>query len=75
MGDVLILVQCWLDLFVEIICVCKVAGLNIVGADCLRVGVELVVKDLAVLLLFLVLVEDDLLLVVVLRSLLFGWSE
>jgi len=74
-GDVLILVQRRSDLFAEIIRACKAAGLNIAGADRLRVGAELAVKDLAALLSFLALAEDDLSLAAALRSPLFGWSE
>ncbi len=74
-GDVLILVQRRSDLFAEIIRACKAAGLNVAGADRLRVGAELAVKDLAALLSFLALAEDDLSLGAALRSPLFGWSE
>ncbi|MBQ2262012.1 MAG: double-strand break repair helicase AddA [Loktanella sp.] len=74
-GDFLILVQRRSDLFAEIIRACKSAGLNVAGADRLRVGAELAVKDLAALLSFLALPEDDLSLAAALRSPLFGWSE
>ena len=74
-GDFLILVQRRSDLFSEIIRACKTAGLNVAGADRLRVGAELAVKDLAALLSFLALPEDDLSLAATLRSPLFGWSE
>ena len=74
-GDVLILVQRRSELFSEIIRACKSAGLNVAGADRLRVGAELAVKDLAALLSFLALAEDDLSLAAALRSPLFGWSE
>ncbi|WP_296374938.1 double-strand break repair helicase AddA [Yoonia sp.] len=74
-GDFLILVQRRSDLFAEIIRACKAAGLKIAGADRLRVGAELAVKDLAALLSFLALPEDDLSLAATLRSPLFGWSE
>jgi ATP-dependent helicase/nuclease subunit A len=74
-GDFLILVQRRSDLFAEIIRACKAAGLNVAGADRLRVGAELAVKDLAALLSFLALAEDDLSLAAALRSPLFGWSE
>ena len=74
-GDVLILVQRRSELFAEIIRACKAAGLNIAGADRLRVGAELAVKDLAALLNFLALPEDDLSLAATLRSPLFDWSE
>ncbi|SFS19829.1 double-strand break repair helicase AddA [Yoonia litorea] len=74
-GDFLILVQRRSDLFAEIIRACKAANLKIAGADRLRVGAELAVKDLAALLSFLALPEDDLSLAAALRSPLFGWSE
>lgn len=74
-GDFLILVQRRSDLFAEIIRACKAADLRIAGADRLRVGAELAVKDLAALLSFLALPEDDLSLASALRSPLFGWSE
>jgi len=74
-GDVLILVQRRSDLFSEIIRACKAADLSIAGADRLRVGAELAVKDLAAVLSFLALPEDDLSLACALRSPLFGWSE
>ncbi|MBI1417234.1 MAG: double-strand break repair helicase AddA [Limimaricola sp.] len=74
-GDVLILVQRRSELFAEIIRACKAAGLDIAGADRLRIGGELAVKDIAALLRFLALPEDDLSLAAALRSPLFGWSE
>jgi ATP-dependent helicase/nuclease subunit A len=74
-GDFLILVQRRSELFAEIIRACKSAGLQIAGADRLRVGAELAVKDLAAVLRFLALPEDDLSLAAALRSPLFGWSE
>ncbi|MEO0930679.1 MAG: double-strand break repair helicase AddA, partial [Pseudomonadota bacterium] len=74
-GDFLILVQRRSDLFAEIIRACKNAGLQIAGADRLRVGAELAVKDIAALLSFLALPEDDLSLAAALRSPLFGWTE
>ncbi len=74
-GDFLILVQRRSDLFSEIIRACKSAGLKIAGADRLRVGAELAVKDLAALMNFLALPEDDLSLAAALRSPLFDWSE
>ncbi len=46
-GDVLILVQRRSVLFAEIIRACKAAGLPIAGADRLKLGAELAVKDLA----------------------------
>ncbi len=74
-GDFLILVQRRSDLFHEIIRACKAADLPIAGADRLKVGAELAVRDLAALLSFLSTPEDDLSLAVALRSPLFGWSE
>ncbi|WP_294982580.1 double-strand break repair helicase AddA [Tabrizicola sp.] len=74
-GDFLILVQRRSDLFREIIRACKTLGLPIAGADRLKLGGELAVKDLAALLAFLDTPEDDLSLAAVLRSPLCGWSE
>jgi len=74
-GDFLILVQRRSDLFAEIIRACKAAGLPIAGADRLKVGAELAVKDLAALLSFLATPEDSLSLATVLKSPLFGWTE
>lgn len=74
-GDILILVQRRSPIFHEIIRACKAAGLPVAGADRLRVGAELAVKDIAALLSFLATPEDDLSLAVALRSPLFGWSE
>lgn len=74
-GDVMILVQRRSDLFAEIIRACKAAGLPIAGADRLKVGAELAVKDLGALLRFLATPEDDLSLAAALKSPLFGWSE
>ncbi|WP_171230164.1 double-strand break repair helicase AddA [Ruegeria sp. HKCCA4008] len=74
-GDFLILVQRRSDLFAEIIRACKALHLPIAGADRLKVGAELAVKDLAALLGFLATPEDSLSLATVLKSPLFGWSE
>ncbi|MFN6007624.1 MAG: 3'-5' exonuclease, partial [Paracoccaceae bacterium] len=74
-GDVLILVQRRSPLFHEIIRACKALGLPIAGADRLKLGGELAVKDLAALLAFLDTPEDDLALATVLRSPLCGWTE
>ncbi|HBS49115.1 MAG TPA: double-strand break repair helicase AddA, partial [Rhodobacteraceae bacterium] len=74
-GDFLILVQRRSDLFAEIIRACKAAGLPIAGADRLKVGAELAVKDMAALLNFLAMPEDSLSLATALKSPLFGWSE
>ena len=74
-GDILILVQRRSALFHEIIRACKAQGLNVAGADRLRVGAELAVRDIAALLSFLATPEDDLSLATALRSPLFGWTE
>ena len=74
-GDFLILVQRRSDLFHEVIQACKALNLPIAGADRLKVGAEIAVKDLIALLSFLVLPEDDLSLAVVLKSPLFSWGE
>lgn len=74
-GDFLILVQRRSALFSEIIRACKTAGLPIAGADRLKVGAELAVKDLAALMSFLATPEDSLSLAIALKSPLFGWSE
>ena len=74
-GDFLILVQTRGPLFSEIIRACKAKGLPIAGADRLKVGGELAVRDLAALLSFLVMPEDSLSLASALRSPLFGWTE
>lgn len=74
-GDILILVQRRSRLFAEVIRACKARGLPMAGADRLKLGAELAVKDLAALLSFVDLPEDDLSLATALRSPLFGWSE
>jgi ATP-dependent helicase/nuclease subunit A len=74
-GDFLILVQRRSELFSEIIRACKAADLPIAGADRLKVGAELAVKDIAALLSFLATPEDSLSLAEALKSPLFGWSE
>ncbi len=74
-GDIMILVQSRSTLFKELIRACKSLNLPIAGADRLRVGAELAVRDLMALMNFLVTPEDDLSLAVALRSPLFGWSE
>jgi ATP-dependent helicase/nuclease subunit A len=74
-GDFLILVQRRSLLFHEIIRACKKLELPIAGADRLKLGGELAVRDLAALLAFLDTPEDDLSLASVLRSPLCGWSE
>ena len=74
-GDILILVQRRSEIFHEIIRKLKEAGLPVAGADRLRIGGELAVKDLTALLAFLATPEDDLSLAAALRSPLFGLSE
>ncbi|MGC1505501.1 MAG: double-strand break repair helicase AddA [Sulfitobacter sp.] len=74
-GDFLILVQRRSALFAEIIRACKAAGLPIAGADRLKVGAELAVKDLGALLSFLATPDDNLSLATALKSPIFGWSE
>ena len=74
-GDFLILVQSRSGLFSEMIRACKAAGLPIAGADRLKVGAELAVKDIAALLRFLALPEDSLALAEALKSPIFGWTE
>ena len=74
-GDFLILVQRRSALFSEIIRACKAAELPIAGADRLKVGAELAVRDLAAILSFLATPDDDLSLATALKSPLFGWSE
>jgi ATP-dependent helicase/nuclease subunit A len=74
-GDILILVQRRSAIFSEIIRACKKASLPIAGADRLKLGAELAVKDLAALLSFLTTPEDDLSLAALLRSPLCGWTE
>jgi ATP-dependent helicase/nuclease subunit A len=74
-GDVLILVQRRSGVFHHIIRACKKLNLPIAGADRLKLGGILAVKDLSALLAFLDTPEDDLSLAAVLRSPLCGWSE
>jgi ATP-dependent helicase/nuclease subunit A len=75
-GDIMILVKGRkTGLFHQIIQACKERSLPIAGADRLRVGAELAVRDIAALLSFLALQDDDLSLACALKSPLFGWSE
>ena len=74
-GDFLVLMQRRSALFHEIIRACKAKGLDVAGADRLRIGEELAVKDITALLSFLATEADDLSLATVLRSPIFGWSE
>ncbi|MCP5039218.1 MAG: double-strand break repair helicase AddA [Rhodobacteraceae bacterium] len=74
--DILILVRKRTgELFNEIIRACKELDVPIAGADRMRIGGELAVKDLTALLRFLATPEDDLSLAAVLRSPIFGLSE
>ncbi|MBB3994151.1 ATP-dependent helicase/nuclease subunit A [Sulfitobacter undariae] len=75
-GDFLILVRGRkTGLFSEIIRACKAAELPIAGADRLKVGAELAVRDIGALLSFLSTPDDALSLATALRSPLFGWDE
>ena len=74
-GDVMILVQRRGLLFEQIIQACKAEDVPIAGADRLKIGAELAVRDLLALLTFLTLSEDDLSLASALRSPLLGLSE
>ncbi|MBD0864278.1 MAG: double-strand break repair helicase AddA [Rhodobacteraceae bacterium] len=74
-GDFLILVQRRNKLFAEIIRACKSRGLQIAGADRLKAGTELAVKDLAATISFLATPEDSLSLACTLKSPIFGWTE
>ncbi|MEM9248287.1 MAG: double-strand break repair helicase AddA [Pseudomonadota bacterium] len=74
-GDILVLVQSRGTLFHEVIRACKEVGLDVAGADVLKLTEELAVKDICAMLAFLDLPEDSLALATVLRSPLCGWSE
>lgn len=74
-GDFLVLVQRRSDVFHHIIRACKKLDLPIAGADRLRLGGEMAVRDLSALLNFLATPEDDLSLASALRSPLLGVSE
>ena len=73
--DFLILVQRRGGIFPDIIRACKETALPIAGADRLKVGAEIAVRDLGALLAFLATPDDSLSLATALRSPLFGWSE
>ncbi len=73
--DILILLQRRSALFHFIIKELKSKNLNIAGADALKVGTELAVKDILSTLRFLATPEDDLSLAEALRSPIFGFSE
>jgi ATP-dependent helicase/nuclease subunit A len=74
-GDILVLVQRRAKIFGAVIAACKARGLPIAGADRLKLGEELAVKDLMALLAFLAMDTDDLSLAIVMRSPLGGLSE
>ena len=74
-GDIMVLVQRRSQLFHEIIRACKSLNLPVAGADRLRVGAELAVRDIGAMLKFLCTPKDDLSLASALRSPLFGWTE
>ncbi len=74
-GDFLILVQTRGKIFHAIIKALKERGVDVAGADRLKIGEELAVKDLLALMQFLATPEDDLSLAATLRSPLFGLSE
>lgn len=74
-GDILVLVRGRGGIFHPLIRACKAAGIDIAGADVLRLEDDLAVKDILALLRVLALPEDDLSLACALRSPLFGLSE
>jgi ATP-dependent helicase/nuclease subunit A len=74
-GDVMILVQRRSTVFAPLIRALKAEGVPVAGADVLRLGAELAVRDIAAVLSVLATPEDDLSLAAALRSPLFGWSE
>ena len=74
-GDVLVLVQTRNTLFDAIITACKTRGIDVAGADRLKLEGELAVQDILGLLKFIDLQEDSLSLATALRSPLFGWDE
>ena len=74
-GDFLILVRGRGGIFPHLISEIKARGVPIAGADRLKLGAELAVKDIAALMQFLATPEDDLALASALRSPLFGLSE
>ncbi|SPJ23192.1 double-strand break repair helicase AddA [Palleronia abyssalis] len=74
-GDFLILVRSRSGVFHPLIRACKAQGLDIAGADVLKLEDDLAVKDILSFLRFLALPEDDLSLAEALRSPLFGLGE
>jgi ATP-dependent helicase/nuclease subunit A len=74
-GDVLILCQRRNRLFYDIIAACKAAGLDLAGADRLKLSSDLAVRDLIALLTWAAAPDDCLSLATVLRSPLGGLDE
>ncbi|MGR3514707.1 MAG: double-strand break repair helicase AddA [Paracoccaceae bacterium] len=74
-SDIMILVQRRSALFDHIITACKAREIPIAGADRLKIGSELAVRDILAILSFLALPEDDLSLAAALKSPVFGWNE
>lgn len=74
-GDILVLLRRRSELFHGIIRACKARGLEVAGADRLRVGAEIAVRDLRALLSFAALPEDDLSLAEALKSPILRWTE
>lgn len=74
-GDIMVLVRGRSEIFDQIIAACKKLGVPTAGADRLKIGSELAVRDLLALLAFLDMPDDDLSLAAALRSPLLGWSE
>ena len=73
--DIMVLVQTRSSFVDEFIRACKEAGVNISGADKLRLGEQIAVQDLISLGRFLLLNNDDLSLAEVLKSPLFGLTD
>ncbi|TFL20149.1 double-strand break repair helicase AddA [Jannaschia formosa] len=74
-GDILILLQRRSALFYHVIAACKARGLDLAGADRLKLGDDLAVRDLVALLTWAASPGDDLSLAAVLRSPLAGLTE
>ncbi|SFJ75519.1 double-strand break repair helicase AddA [Jannaschia pohangensis] len=74
-GDILILLQRRNKLFYHIIRACKARGLNLAGADRLKLSSDLAVKDLIAALTWTATPDDDLSLATVLRSPLCNTTE
>lgn len=75
LADIMILLRRRSDLFYAIIQALKDKGLDVAGADRLKLIEELPIRDLTALLSFLAFHHDDLSLAAVLRSPIFGLSE